>query len=525
MSARNGPRSALLWAVPFVALAFLSLLIFTLTSWLQGVPDAWRRGLLLWLTDLDTATASTTVVAAAQIVAAVLSIAITVVAIVVELAANRYTHRITGMFVRTPANLVVMGFFVLTTLQCLWISATLESRDPALAQIYSFGIALAMGMTTLCVLLLLPYFAYVFAFVDPLSVVNRIRSHTLAAIRRAAARGDTGPRRATVAGIDQLEDVALNALEHKDRAVAMASVEALESLIADHAPLRASLPGSWFQVDGELAHDPDFVSVAPLALDEIVASRTWFEVKVLRQYHSLFTESLNRVRDLSNLIALSTRRIGSGALPAEPELLDLAVRFFNSYLRAAINARDVRTAYYVLHQYRLLAEDALVRGHGEFVVGMMQHFRYYGLLALGEDLPFLLEAVAFDVAQVTERALECGSPEADPILEVFLQVDKESDSAAHETSLRGVRRAQVQLASFLLLRGDARRARRVYEDMAHEPPERLASIRDELLAEQRSQYWEFTDRAVNFAWLPPDRRKRVRDFFEWFGDRLPPARD
>jgi hypothetical protein len=35
--------------------------------------------------------------------------------------------------------------------------------------------------------------------------------------------------------------------------------------------------------------------------------------------------------------------------------------------------------------------------------------------------------------------------------------------------------------------------------MRHERPERLASVRDELLAETRPQYWEFTDRGVNFA--------------------------
>ena len=47
---------------------------------------------------------------AAEVVAAVLAIAITVVAIVVELAANRYSHRITQLFVRNPVNLSVIAF-------------------------------------------------------------------------------------------------------------------------------------------------------------------------------------------------------------------------------------------------------------------------------------------------------------------------------------------------------------------------------------------------------------------------------
>jgi hypothetical protein len=45
----------------------------------------------------------------------VLAILITVVAIVLELSATRYTHRVTALFVRDPVNLAVMAFYVLTS--------------------------------------------------------------------------------------------------------------------------------------------------------------------------------------------------------------------------------------------------------------------------------------------------------------------------------------------------------------------------------------------------------------------------
>ena len=48
--------------------------------------------------------AQNTLGSAGEVVAAVLAIAITVVAIIVELASNRYTHRITELFVREPIN-------------------------------------------------------------------------------------------------------------------------------------------------------------------------------------------------------------------------------------------------------------------------------------------------------------------------------------------------------------------------------------------------------------------------------------
>ncbi|MBW2237095.1 MAG: hypothetical protein JRG85_17110 [Deltaproteobacteria bacterium] len=83
----------------------------------------------------------------------------------------------------------------------------------------------------------------------------------------------------------------------------------------------------------------------------------------------------------------------------------------------------------------------------------------------------------------------------------------------------------MQLATYFLSRGDDEHARHVFEDMEHERPERLASIREELLGEDNPDYWEVTDRGVNFGYLPPDRRARVPEFFAWFGNRIPPRRE
>jgi hypothetical protein len=72
-------------------------------SWLESPPDNYR-GPITWLESLSADRAETLLGVAAQLVAGVLAILITVAAIVVELAANRYTHRITQLFVREPVN-------------------------------------------------------------------------------------------------------------------------------------------------------------------------------------------------------------------------------------------------------------------------------------------------------------------------------------------------------------------------------------------------------------------------------------
>jgi hypothetical protein len=82
----------------------------------------------------------------------------------------------------------------------------------------------------------------------------------------------------------------------------------------------------------------------------------------------------------------------------------------------------------------------------------------------------------------------------------------------------------VKLATYYLHHDDMEAAREVYRDMANEQPSRLASIRDELLGIDSPYFWEVTDRGTNFDWLAPERKARLMEFFEWFGDQLPAPR-
>ena len=64
--------------------------------------------------------------------------------------------------------------------------------------------------------------------------------------------------------------------------------------------------------------------------------------------------------------------------------------------------------------------------------------------------------------------------------------------------------------------GDDARTKRIQEDMMGERRHRLVMVRDELLGEERQYFWEFNDRGVNFAFLPPERRAFVEPFFSVF---------
>ncbi|MEE2664288.1 MAG: DUF2254 family protein [Myxococcota bacterium] len=457
----------------------------------------------LWLAGLQGEGALDRVANAAEVIAGVLAIAITVAAIVVELAANRYTSRITQLFVRNTTNRVVLSLFVLTTIVCLWTSAApLEMLEAA--RVTS---ALAMAMATLCLLALLPYFMFLFRFLEPRNIIARIGEQALEAARN-------GQRPGMLEAIEELEDLARVAHENHDRSIALASVDALADVLRGYLPLREELPASWFKIDLELARDPDFVALAPSTVRQLEEQRIWLEAKIFRQFLSLFEAALGEDRDLGNLVALDTRSIATEHAAENADLLDLAIRFFNSYLRVAIRTGDIRAAYYVFDQYRAVAEDALQRGDRERLRRIATHLHEYGDLAcdLGHD--FLLEVIAWDIATLIEQAATSLTDEVDQLLDRFVSVDRKDERREQEERQGGVRRIQIQLATLFLLQNDEARALRIAEDMRSENPEQLAAIRKALEDESREQYWEFTDRGVNFSYLPPDRRAQLPRFFD-----------
>ena len=505
-------------ALPLIAAAGLlgvALLLLALVRLLDGSglgALADPRGFLL---GLDHAVLTDRIAGAAEVVAGVLAILITVVAIVVELAANRYTHRITQLFIREPINAGIVGLYILTTILCLWLSTQPPPTAPEEAVLPAAGLVVCMALVTLCLLSLLPYLSFLFRFISPLRVIGRIRQQAEAALQPSRRRDMDRARAAVIEATEELQDIARGTQDGGDRGISMASVDALAEFVRYYARLKPELPESWLKLSVGIAHDPDFVALDPHAARTINDEGIWLEVKVLRQYFALFSECLGRARDVASLIALNTRLLAeSGDLP-----LRLSLQFFNSYLRAAINSRDLRTAYYVLNQYRTLAEARMEARDTAAVTAIADHLRYYGRLGYEFGQPFLLEVAAYDISLLVEYAATHDFDELDPLLDLLLEVDAESEHEAQEEPLRGVRRAQIQLATFFLERQDEAHARRIFEDLRGDPPERLQLIHEELLAETNPQYREFTDRGVNFSYLEPSRRDELERFFGWMETR------
>lgn len=454
-----------------------------------------------------------------EVFAGVIGIAITVVAIIVELAANRYTARITELFFRARINSMVTSYFVISCVQCVWVSFQTSDAIPWTPVV---GVYTALFSVTVSLLLLLPYFVFVFDFLNPHNIIRRLREHAVAQINAVVGyQGDLDHKKAVVIEeIEQVADVALNAIENKDKAISMDSVDALKSLAIDYLAIKKDLSPHWFDVTEPIRGNPDFVSMTPDTHLDLKERQLWLEMKVFRQYQMLYGEALNRIRDLNYLIAINTRLLGERMLAeGDHEGHKLVVKFFNTYLRQTINSRDVRTAYNVLNQYRLLAENTLAAGETDRVAQIAFYFKYYGQLAFNQELPFILETVAYDLCTLNELAYDLDAENKASMLADFLEVDKESEEEhEHESTLRGVRKAQIKLATYYLVKNAEGLARMVWADMKTEVPSRLGSIKQELLQIKSKEYWEVIDRGANFDYIEPRRRKKLEEFFSWFGE-------
>jgi len=457
----------------------------------------------------------------------VLGIVITVVSIVVQLAATRYTPRIADMFFRDRTNLGIMAFFVVACINAVWVSVSV-GKD-VLPRV---SIVFTMLLVTFSLLIMVPYFAYVFDFLDPDSVVGRIQQQAVAAAapHGELTRDEVGPRQQrALSGVEQLSDIAVNAVSQKDKAIASGTIDAMRELAISYLDKKKAISDIWFTIGIEIKRNPDFVSLADESIDDLSTRRVWLEWKVLRQYQSIYNEALGEMPDINHLIAIDTRYIGEAALAAgDTEALSLAVKFFNTYLRSTLNKQQVRTAYNVLNQYRQLAEHALERGHGALVTQVATHLRYYGQIAHGMELAFVTETVAYDLATLCERAyaVTVAQPDGegaadrvsvhDAVLRTLLELDREAESKTQESMLRGVRKAQAKLASYYLVAGAEEHARRIFTDMREERAERLGSIRDELLRIESKDFWEVIDRGTNFDYVDAQRKAQLRVFFSWF---------
>ena len=517
-------RAAGSWVTPLVVLTGVAIFVFASFYGLDhhffgSAPDDLHAvSAIHRFVDFDPVAITDAISSLAGNIATVFGIVVTVVSIIVQLSAERYTG-VARMFLRDRVNLGVMGFYLVVCVVGVWTSFSLHHDWVPRAALLAM-----MGMTTIGLVLMAPYFGYVFWFLEPMNIVRRIRRDAIRTATEGLESRDDDQvaqlQSATLMGMEELTDITSNSISGKDKIIASGAVDSLKDFAISYVSLKKNASDAWFKLGAGLQENPDFVAMDPESRHDLAQRRTWVEWKVMRQYLGIYNEALGAMRDINYLIAIDTRYIGEAASKAEDEeLIRLVYRFMNSYLRATLNAKDVRTAYNVLNQYRLLVEALLRDGNVDAAREGVRHMTYYGHVSFDMKLTFVTETIAYDLSTICQNAHELSADDEDAMLAQFLDLDRPLRSQSQESALLGVRKAQVKLAAYLLWKGDEARARRIADDMRHEPIARLEQIRASLENVTTKDFWEIIDRGRNFEYMPPEQRAKMSDYFSWFGPR------
>ena len=212
-----------------------------------------------------------------------------------------------------------------------------------------------------------------------------------------------GVQMRTIDDIDLLSDFGSAALVLKDKTNAYKTINALCRYAIKYGTQKHELSNLWFMsflYNPEIVQSPDFINLSVPTLNSIGKAKTWVEYKVMRQFETIFEEGLLHLPDVCYRVCVNTREIAECACDrGDEELLQLCIKFMNTYVRHTIIAEDVRVAFNTMHQYRMLAAFLLKPSISDkalsqtsqctIAVEVCWYFRYYSILALECGMPFM----------------------------------------------------------------------------------------------------------------------------------------
>lgn len=508
-----------IWAKPLLIIMGVSVATFLL---MRLVDSMLVNAQITFFTDLyasELGNLTNPLAGLGEVVIAVLGIEITVIAIIVQLAANKYSSQIMELFVEDRVNIGVIALIVFTGLNTLLVVNSISEDF-----VPYFSITVMLGMIFISLVVIMPHFNYVFNFLRPVNFLEFVKLKAIRVIDLLSTKKYSYDKKYMNEVTDCLNfigDVALNSVYQSDRAVTLHCISALRDIAVSYQEKKNDLPEDWFKLTGNEFYDPDFSSFAKITMEKIERNKIILESKIFRLYELLFDNSRTTLRDIATGVLLNSGLIAKKTVITKDKgAMDCALQYFNTYLRIAIRAKDPRSVFTTLEHYRSVAEE-LLKSQPNEVEKVSFFFKYYGQEASKNQVLFIPETVAYDLCRLNELAYELKVPNMDAMLEFFLSLDDPLEDASKrstskENILIGVRIAQTRLAGFYLIHNERDLAKTIYEDMSEEPIERIRKIRDIIYGTKDEEFWEITPRGVNFYYLPPEYKEALKEYFEWF---------
>src|SRR5438132_2379548 len=489
-----GWASAMLSGLALVTVALMLVV-------LVGFLDAVHFGSIADFFTPDAAAAAGTLGLVGGAEGVTLSIVLLGVMFGIQTSSSRYSPRIIGIFTRNPLNALVLSFALASILYTFLVRSEVKVNYVPLA-----SVAVAELLALVNFALLFPYVLYTFEVMRAETLVSGIMRRGRKELRAATRkRRVLQRRRALLTCMEQVTDIAFGSIQLGDMPVCQHSIEVLGDFLArEYLPVKKNMDPEWFKVGhAEL----------PGASDQIVAevnrAGTWFAYTIMSSFVDMVGLTPVHRKEAVYTIAVATRKVGLAAIEVgDSELAELCVRFFNTYLRAAINRSAPTFASGIMNEYRRFAIGAL-EWRRDLSVESAAHLLRYGRHFDEAGMPAIFGAAAEDVADLAIEAHVRDPQVSFRLAQLLVRNLLDLIPNARPIGLNGLFKGVAKLTCWAMASDQKDIAHVLVEGIATAPPDFVDAALSRMESMQNGLFWEVNERVISFDWLEQPLRDEI----------------
>jgi len=430
-----------------------------------------------------------------------LSIVIVSVVFGIQTTSSRYSPRIMGIFTRNPLNALVLSFALASILYTFLVRAEVKVN-----YVPTWSVAAAVVLALINFAILLPYVGYIFEVMRAETLVSGIMRRARRELRAAVNSAHARQRRSgLMTHIAQITDIAFGSMQLGDVPICVLSIEMLGQLIADdYLPIKKGFKSDWFKVG-----HAEMPGASDQILAEVNRAGTWFTYTIMSSFVDMIGLTPVHRKEAVHAIAVATRNVGLAAIEVgDKEVAELCVRFFNTYLRAAINQSAPPFASAIMNEYRRYAIGAL-EWRPDLAIEAAAHLLRYGRHFDEAGMPAIFGAAAEDVADLAIEA-RARDPQVTHRL-ALLMVRNLLDLIpnARPIGLNGLFKGVAKLTFWAMAADQSDISHILVEGIAAAPPEFVDAALDRMESMQNGLFWEVNERVIAFDWVEQPLRAEI----------------
>jgi hypothetical protein len=489
-----GLAGAIMSGLALVTVALMLVVLF-------GFLDALHFGSIAYFFTPDPTAAAGTLGLVGGAEGVTLSIVLLGVMFGIQTSSSRYSPRIIGIFTRNPLNAIVLSFALASILYTFLVRSEIKVNYVPMA-----SVAVAEVLALINFALLFPYVLYTFEVMRAETLVSGIMGRARRELRGGMhRRRSLQHRSALLTCCAQVSDIAFGSVQLGDMPVCLLCIEAMGDFLArEYIPVKKKLDPEWLNV----GH-----SELPGASDQIVAevnrAGTWFAYAVMSSFVDMIGLTPVHRKEAVLSIAVATRKVGLAAIDVgDSEVAELCLRFFNTYLRAAINRSAPTFASGIMNEYRRFAIGAL-EWRRDLAVEAAAHLLRYGRHFDEAGMPAIFGAAAEDVADLAIEARVRDPQVSFRLAQLLVRNLLDLIPNARPIGLNGLFKGVAKLTCWAMASDEKDIAHVLVEGIAAAPPDFVDAALVRMESMQNGLFWEVNERVISFDWLEQPLRAEI----------------